>query len=352
VVSAAPSSGKTLLLEVLATVCRNGWHTINPSVAVLYRKIDRQQPTVLLDEIDNYPLDERRDALAVLNAGYKPGATIDRCTDSGELQSFSAFCAKAYAGIDRRQLVDTLLSRSITIRLARRLATEEREMWITHLVEPDANRLRDRCEAWANGHIAELSVMTPALPNGMVNRAVEVWWVLLNIADLVGGDWPDRARSAWRVLSTGGDETDEVPDQLRLLADIRDAFGDERTISTDNLLAHLNELDESPWGARRRGEGLDARGLARMLRPFKVRPKKVRAADGVLQGYHLDSFEETFARHLPEAEQAEQAEHPALGPERNVPDVLDVPDSQTRAHDRDTLGEAWKRVEREQGADR
>ena len=74
VTSAAPGSGKTLLLEILESVCRRGWHAVNPSVAVLYRKIDRAQPTLLLDEIDNYPLDDRRDALAVLNAGYKRGA--------------------------------------------------------------------------------------------------------------------------------------------------------------------------------------------------------------------------------------------------------------------------------------
>ena len=43
-------------------------------MAVLYRKIDRHSATLLLDEMDNYPLDDRRDALSVLNAGYKRGA--------------------------------------------------------------------------------------------------------------------------------------------------------------------------------------------------------------------------------------------------------------------------------------
>jgi 5S rRNA maturation endonuclease (ribonuclease M5) len=60
VTSATPDSAKTLLLEVLASITRRGWHEVNPSTAVLYRKIDRQQPTLLLDEMDNYPLDDRR----------------------------------------------------------------------------------------------------------------------------------------------------------------------------------------------------------------------------------------------------------------------------------------------------
>ena len=55
ITSAAPESGKTQLLEILATLVRRGWHAVNPSVAVLYRKIDRRPPTLLLDEMDNYP---------------------------------------------------------------------------------------------------------------------------------------------------------------------------------------------------------------------------------------------------------------------------------------------------------
>jgi len=351
ITSAAPSSGKTLLLEVLAATCRDGWHAINPSVAVLYRKIDRQQPTLLLDEMDNYPLDDRRDALAVLNGGYKRGAKVDRCKDNGDLESFNAFCPKAYAGIDSRQLVDTLLSRSITIRLEKRLPSENVEMWIAPLTEPQAIPLRERCKLWAAQNQDGLAVHTPALPDGLINREAEVWWALLAIAERVGASWAERARAAAMALTSGGDDSDDAPDQVRLLLDIRGAFGDERTISTESLLAHLNRLDESPWGARRRGEGLDARGLARMLRPFRIKPKKVRVADGVLQGYHVDSFGDTFARYLPEAEQAEHAEHPAPGQEPNVPDVLDVPDIQTRQDglQEETLGAAWERLERERG---
>ena len=55
VTSATPSSGKTLLLEMLAALCARGWHAVKPSTAVLYRKIDRVRPTLLLDEMDNYP---------------------------------------------------------------------------------------------------------------------------------------------------------------------------------------------------------------------------------------------------------------------------------------------------------
>lgn len=192
VTSAAPDSGKTLLLEILAAVCRRGWHAVNPSPAVLYRKVDRDAPTLLLDEMDNFPLDDRRDTLAILNTGYKRGATVDRCKENGELQLFAAYCPKAYAGLDVRSIVPALLSRSITIRMEKKISTEKVDMWIAPLVEPEAVALRERCEAWADQHSEALVDHTPNLV-GLINRAAEVWWALLAIAEHAGNGWEARA---------------------------------------------------------------------------------------------------------------------------------------------------------------
>jgi len=260
-------------------------------------------------------MDERRDALAVLNAGYKRGARVDRCKENGDLVSFDAFCPKAYAGLDSGALVATLLSRSITLRMERKTARERAEMWIAPLVEPEAVALRERCEAWGAQHVERLATHRPDLL-GLFNRAAEVWWALLSIAEQAGGEWEARARDATGEFASGGDGTDDVPDQVQLLLDIRDAFGDETAVTTSTLLARLNDLDESPWGARRKGEGIDARGLARMLRPFKIKPRSVRA-EGGSKGYRIEQFDDAFARHLPEAAQAAQ---PAWGAGSNVPD--------------------------------
>ena len=333
IVSATPESGKTLLLEILAAIARNGWHAINPSPAILYRKIDRDCPTLLLDEMDNYPLDERRDALSVLNAGYKRGATVDRCNERGDLLTFSCFCPKAYAGLDTRSLVPALLSRSITVRLERKSRSEHRQRWLAQLVGPDAERLRERCAAWAHHRAERLAGATPDLPAELGDRGCEVWWALLAIADDAGGGWAERARRAAVVLSTGGDAVDDMAPELQLLADIRDAFGDEQTIFTKVLLEKLNALDESPWGERRGGLGLDARGLSRLLRPFRIKPRSVRVPGvaGTSKGYHVDQFADAFARYLPsppQMAQAAQAAHPNPRGAGDVPDVPDVPDTE------------------------
>lgn len=300
ITSAAPGSGKTLLLEVLTAIVRNGWHAVNPSVAVLYRKIDRAAPTLLLDEMDNYPLDDRRDALSVLNAGYKAGAKVDRCRENGDLESFSAYCPKAYAGLDNRALIDTLLSRSITIRLDAKLATEKAEMWIAPIAEPEAQAVRELCEQWVAGRdMEELRRERPDLPDFLQNRAAEVWWALLVLADTAGENWPVRARQAAAVLTAGADATDDQSDQVALLHDCRAAFTDRQTLTSVELVDFLNRLDESPWGARRRGEGLDARSIARLLRPFKIRSKTVRSGERLAKGYRLEQFDDAFARHLP-----------------------------------------------------
>jgi len=179
-------------------------------VAVLYRRVDRDKPALLVDEVDNYPMDERRDALAVLNAGYKRGARVDRCKENGDLVSFDAFCPKAYAGLDSGALVATLLSRSITLRMERKTARERAEMWIAPLVEPEAVALRERCEAWGAQHVERLATHRPDLL-GLFNRAAEVWWALLSIAEQAGGEWEARARDATGEFASGGDGTDDVP---------------------------------------------------------------------------------------------------------------------------------------------
>jgi Protein of unknown function (DUF3631) len=267
-----------------------------------------------------------------LNAGYKRGATVSRCKDNGDLEEFNCFCPKGYAGLDVGTIAPTFLSRSITVRLERKTAEEKVDMWIAPRVQPAAAELRERCEGWAAQHVEVLDGHEPDLP-GLINRAAEVWWALLSIAELAGDEWHARARAAVKELASGGDETDSQPDQVQLLADIGDAFGDEMTISTASLLAYLNDLDESPWGARRRGEGLDARGLARMLRPFKIRSRTVRTGEGTAgtaKGYRWEQFEDAFSRHLPEASQASQATQPAPHGDCDVTDATDETDTEGR----------------------
>jgi Protein of unknown function (DUF3631) len=140
---------------------------------------------------------------------------------------------------------------------------------------------------------------------------------------------------------------------VQLLIDIRAAFGAKRTIFTEDLLAYLNGLDESPWGARRRGEGLDARGLARMLRPFRIKPKKVRVGEETRKGYHVDQFEDAFGRYLPPSLAREPGATRGTFPppsQADVPHVPHVPPSEEgNGHRQLTHEEYVERFRQRQG---
>jgi hypothetical protein len=136
------------------------------------------------------------------------------------------------------------------------------------------------------------------MPDGVVDRDADVWEALLAVADAAGNTWPERARRSAVALvadsKAGGPSLG-----VRLLADLRDLFGNEDKLSTEHILAGLHAIDEAPWGDLR-GRPLDPRGLSRRLAKFEVKPTNVRTADGVVKGYTRDALLDAWSRYLPD----------------------------------------------------
>jgi Protein of unknown function (DUF3631) len=122
---------------------------------------------------------------------------------------------------------------------------------------------------------------------------------LLAIADAAGGEWPERARRAAVALLTGEEREDGESLGVRLLRDMQTVFDERRAdrLSTGELLDSLTAMDEAPWGSLR-GEALDARGLARLLRPYGVRPEQLRVGETKVRGYRRVAFEDAWERDL------------------------------------------------------
>ena len=174
--------------------------------AALFRVIDDKRPTLLIDEVDavfgkKSPREELR---GILNAGYRQGATTHRMGGSNntQLQTFSVYCPKGFAGIGDC-LPDTLSDRAISIRLKRRTRNVVIERFRLRDVGPSGASLRDRLADWLEPNEEHLAGSRPDLPDELDDRAQDVWEPLLAIADLAGGDWPERARRAALELSTG-----------------------------------------------------------------------------------------------------------------------------------------------------
>jgi hypothetical protein len=305
VVSPERRAGKTLLLEVLEQMVSRAWRIVAVSEAAMFRKIAQDLPTLLLDEIDAIfgSNSERTEPLrALLNAGNRPGASVARCVGQGDevrVADFDVFCPKILAGIDNGRLPDTIRDRGIELHMKRKTSAESVERFRLRHVAAEMEELRARLTAWVVGAEDELREADPELPEALNDRAAEAWEPLLAIAGMAGHDWPARARAAAVALADG--ESEEATRGTRVLGKLADAIADRQAVSTEEVLHGVNADDELPFGGWRDGRGLDPRTLARLLKPYGVRPRTVKLPDGsTAKGYHRDgALEEAFARYLP-----------------------------------------------------
>jgi hypothetical protein len=270
----------------------------NISDAALFRAVAKQNPTLLLDEADAiFKAREREDLRGLLNAGYRRGAVALRMGGANKttLESFPVFCAKAFFGIGDF-LPDTLTDRTIPIRLERRRLDEEVERFRIRDVEPEGWGLRDRLAEWLEPQLDYLRDVRPDLPLDLDDRAQDSWEPLLAIADLAGGGWPERARQASVVLSTGEEREDDSL-SVQVLRDIYSILSADGRISMVDLLRRLNAIEESPW-ADLHGKPLTGHGLGKLLKPFRIKTMTVRHEGKAVRGYKVEQFNDAFVRVL------------------------------------------------------
>jgi len=304
ITSAEKRCGKTRLLEVLELMVVHPWRTGCVTAAVLVRKIDDLQPTVLLDESDTALRDdsEYSDTLCgVLNLGYRRDGKTSCCVgESGSLsyQDFSVFCPKAIAGIG--SLPDTIADRSFPIRPQRRAQSESVERFQPSEIEKEAEALRQMM-AGCNARIFDcLKTSKPDAMEALGDRENEIARPLLAIADIAGGDWPERSRRALFKIFTDSVVRDESLG-IRLLQDIQRVFNQSQSeqISTAALRDYLNGDNQGPWSEVNHGKPLTGRGLSERLRRFAIRPEQWRDGKEVIRGYTQTSFCDAWERYCP-----------------------------------------------------
>lgn len=303
--SPEPGSGKSRALEITETLVPRPMQSINATAAALFRKVSdpKGPPTILYDEIDTIfgpKAKEHEDIRALINAGHRRGASSHRCVVKGrqfELEEFPAYCAVALAGLGN--LPDTILTRSIVIRMRRRAPREQIEPYRHRLHAPEGHAIRHQFETWAAEMRTRL-VPNPVMPPGIADRNADVWEALLSIADTAGGHWPKRARVS--AVSLVSDAKGGQPSLgVRLLGDLRIVFGERDSLWTVDILSVLNNLEESPWGDLK-GKSLDARRLANLLKPYNVSSKQVRIGDISQKGYTREALWDAWVRYLPPME--------------------------------------------------
>lgn len=303
--SPEPNSGKTRALEVTEPLVPRPVHAVNTTPAYLFRKVSDPDgaPTILYDEIDTVfgpKARDNEDIRGMLNAGHRKGAMAGRCVVRGkvvETEELPAYCAVALAGLN--DLPDTIMSRSIVVRMRRRAPSEHVEPWRLRINAPEADKLAARLAVWAENVTGDVTDRWPEMPPGVTDRAADVWEPLIIIADQAGGEWPERARvAAVTAVTDFGGRRESLG--VALLRDVRSIFeqtGENRFV-TDQLLTNLKEIEEGPWAVIRKGEPIDSRRLAGLLRKYGIAPKPQRDGGQVFKGYSRAQFEDAWSRYL------------------------------------------------------
>ncbi|AVV41055.1 DNA primase [Streptomyces sp. P3] len=309
--SPEPGSGKTRALEIVETLVPQPMTAVNASAAALFRSVSGPggKPTILFDEIDTVfgpKAGDNEELRGFLNAGHRRTGVTYRCIGDGgnqTVQAFPSYCAVAVAGLG--SLPDTILTRSVIIRMRRRARNETVEPFRARIHEAEGHKLRDRLAAWAEQTREFVMGAWPAMPDGVADRPADVWEPLLAIADAAGGAWPDRARQACLTLVKASRANDKGSMGVRLLTDLRDhvMVGIDR-LPTVAILDRLNALDDAPW-ADLGGKPLDNRRLSKMLAEYMtadnepIASRNIKAASSVLKGYYAADLWDAWARYCP-----------------------------------------------------
>jgi putative DNA primase/helicase len=297
-VSPTKGCGKTSVLILLQYLTPRSELASNISAAALFRYIEKEHPTLLIDEADSFVKDDER-LRGILNSGHtKTAAYVIRTVEvNGDHQPhrFSTWAPKAIATI--RALADTLEDRAVVVQLQRkppgakveRLRRRDNE-WF--------EALRSQAARWAADNFEKLVDPDPQMPEALNDRAADNWRPLVAIADLVGGEWPQLARQACLTLS--GESAEEAMGVM-LLADCGPAFGDDDVIRSIDLVAKLGADPERPWAEYNRGKPITQRQVAKLLGTFGIISINVRPKVGPQgKGYRRIDFEEAWASYCPD----------------------------------------------------
>ena len=303
--------GKSRFLDVVGGTCYKPIMTVNASTAAIYRSIGTDDPpTLLLDEADTIfggkQAEANEDLRGLLNAGHQRNRNTIRWNhQKQQIEEIPTFAMAALAGIG--SMPDTIEDRAVVIKMRRRAPSEKVAPLRTRRDGPVLQQIASALAGWLRGNMIELEQAEPSMP--LEDRAADTWEPLIAVADLAGGNWPERARSAALALNASREGDAEYSDRLRLLIDCRTVFGDLEAVPSTVLLDRLKKLPESPW-AEFNGTGLTAMKLGVLLREYEIGSENIRFAPptGRVKGFHRAAFTDAWMRYCPPTDPDEVTE--------------------------------------------
>jgi len=294
--------GKTRTQDLLAALVRSPVRATNASASSLFRLIEAQQVTLLLDEYDTFFTNQHDELRGIINGGHTRGSAYvlrsERDGDKFTVNKFSTWCPKILAGLNH--LPATIEDRSIIVSMRRKARDQHLKRLRLSTLDALAAPWRQQLDQWATAALPALKGAAPVPIPDFGDRQNDNWEPLLAVADHVGGDWPMRAREAARRLAASATIAADQDSGILLLAHIRELFDSQEFVPSEELVGGLNSRDDGPWQEYGRdGKGLTPLRLAQRLEGFGIKPTRIRQGADNLRGYLRQAFEDTWRRYLP-----------------------------------------------------
>lgn len=267
-------SGKSEVLRLLDRVAFRPIAAASATAAVIFRTIDAQGGTLLLDEAEklNTPSEGTAELLGILLAGYKRGTPARRCSgDDHEVRSFDVFGPKAFASI--RELPEALASRSLHLPMLRK----PKGTRLPRFKDSTAD-IRNQLHALSLEHGSELAQRWRILPEfeGIENRDAEIWGPLLAIAAWIDERWhttylPRLHAHARRIVESSAELVNDQAHEaiLETLLHFAEDSTKRGDVTAKEILAALRHDDEDEW------RKWSPRGIGKVLRGYSLAPTKI-----------------------------------------------------------------------------
>ena len=198
-----------------------------------------------------------------------------------------------------RRLPDTVLDRSVVVYMQRRKPDEPVGRFRFSRAKTEAAEILEKLKPVLKEAIPHVSRAYDEAPplHYLTDRDEECYSPLFAMCSVLTPQrLADLKRDVLKLTkSKAGDDIDDSL-SLRLLSDVKTVWPDGKGgIFTLDLLQRLREIEDAPWADERQ---LNPRGLARMLRPFRIFPRVIRAGETLGKGYVLGEFEAEWSRYI------------------------------------------------------
>lgn len=298
IISPEKRCGKTTLLQLLEMLSYKAWSVGNCTPAVLYKVIEQEQPTILMDEADSF-FNNNNDMRNIINVGFQDKFGVARSGGKNfeTIKNYNVFAMMAIAAINN--LPDTIMDRGIKISMRRKLPSEKTLPLRERVYQTQFELIKSKCRKLMLeiGDAAGKNIIEDI--SGLNDRACDVWEGMISIATILG-DKERVVKAAVKLSRDASSDSESIKNIL--LKHILQIFKKYSffDIASATLIDELIAIEEGPWGEINKGRPLTAHKLAYLLKEYKINTFQKCEMGKNTNHYSYASFLDAFERYIPE----------------------------------------------------